>query len=108
MHFCIFIVCIPAFLPFNNSGGNRSDCCGDPDVTPTVIAITVNFLIVLFILGLDFVKILSIVILKLQIFPRKPVHSPRSKIYSAFDDRCNTAISTYEQSFAMLRNCKSP
>ena len=74
MHFCIFVVCIPAFLPFNNSGGNRSGFCSDPDIPPTVIDITVNFLIVLFILELDFVKILSIVILNLQIFPRKPVH----------------------------------
>ena len=108
MHFCIFSACIPAFLLFNKSGRNRSDFCGDPDITLTVIDIAVNFLIVLFILGMDFVKILSIVTLNLQIFPRNPVHSPCLKIYGAFDNRCNAAISRYEQSFAMLRNCKSP
>ena len=72
MHFCIFSACIPAFLPFNKSGRNRSDFYGDPDITLTVIDIAVNFLIVLFTLGMNFVKTLSIVILNLQIFPQKP------------------------------------
>ena len=72
MHLCIFSTCVPAFLLFNKSGRNRSDFCGDPDITLTAIAITVNFLMVLFILGMNFVKTSSIVILNLQIFPKKP------------------------------------